>query len=243
MNASSQIPTKEAPLLPPEPWYSSEVAVRGVIAGGAQIVSLILRAVSRYTDLSITSDMIDAVTADILQAVAVLFTILAIIKRKNSEIQPLTLTAGGAAAKAHTAQLNPVTMEKRQAGRVQALFVAVLLGLAVVSVSMSACQMIGVPTPKTFNERLASGYSSVTVVRTSAATLLNGRVITSSDAENIQKQADTAREALDIARGLTGIDAENKLDSALLILQAAQAYLCKKNPNDPNCSALSAAGV
>jgi hypothetical protein len=242
MNASTTTPTKEAPLLPPEPWYTSHLQWSLVLAAASQIVSVLLRIIGRYTDVSITTDDVDALFADLTQLAAVVLGIVAIVKRKNSEIQPLTLTAGGAASKAHTAQLNPVTMEKRQAGRAQALFIALLLGLAIVSVGMSACQTIGVPTPQTFSERLATGYSSVTAVRTSAATLLNGRVISSSDAENVQKQADTAREALDIARGLTGVDAQNKLDSALLILQAAQAYLCKKNPTDPNCAAL-AAGV
>jgi hypothetical protein len=100
---------------------------------------------------------------------------------------------------------------------------------------LSACASLGVPTPKSFNERLASGYSSVTTVRQSATILLNGRVIGSSDAENVQRQTDVAREALDVARTLPALDAENKLQSALLVLQAAQGYLCTKTPTDPNC--------
>ena len=107
--------------------------------------------------------------------------------------------------------------------------------LAIIALAVVGCASLGVPTPKTFNERLAAGYSSVTSVRTSATVLLNGRVISSADAENVQEQADVARDGLDVARGLTGINAEDKLTSALAVLQAARAYLCAKNPTDPNC--------
>lgn len=102
-------------------------------------------------------------------------------------------------------------------------------------VILAACASLGMPTPKTFNERLAAGYVSVTGVRTSALTLLNGGVIRSDDAQNVQKQADVAREGLDVARTLPSLEAESKLSATLLVLQAAQSYLCSKSPNDPNC--------
>jgi hypothetical protein len=102
---------------------------------------------------------------------------------------------------------------------------------------LAGCAALGVPTPKSFSERLASGYVTVASIRTSAATLLNGSVITSSDAENIQKQADVGREGLDVARTLPTVDAENKLQATLTLLNAAKGYLCAKNPTDPNCGA------
>jgi hypothetical protein len=111
----------------------------------------------------------------------------------------------------------------------------VALCAAVIVIGLSACAAFGVPAPKSYSERLAAGYTSVTSIRLSAATMLNGRVISSADAENLQKQADVAREGLDVARTLTGADAENKLQATLLVLQVAQAYLCAKNPADPNC--------
>lgn len=101
---------------------------------------------------------------------------------------------------------------------------------------LGGCASLGIPTPQTFSERLAAGYVSAKSIRTSATVLLNGSVITSGDAENLQKQADVAREGLDIARTLPSLDAENKLQATLLALQAAQSYLCGKNPNDPNCA-------
>lgn len=84
------------PVLPAEPWYRSEVQVRAVIAIGAQLISIILRMVGRYTELSITSDMIDAIVADLTQGVAVVFGLLAVTKRGNAQVAPLTLTAGRA---------------------------------------------------------------------------------------------------------------------------------------------------
>lgn len=83
-------------VLPAEPWYRSEVQVRAVIAIVAQFVSIILRMVGRYTEVSITSDMVDAIFADITQGVAVVFGLLAVTKRGNTQVAPLTLTAGRA---------------------------------------------------------------------------------------------------------------------------------------------------
>lgn len=84
------------PVLPAEPWYRSEVQVRAVIAMAAQLVSIVLRIVGRYTEVSITSDMIDMVVADVTQGVAVVFAFLAITKRSNTSVAPLTLTASRA---------------------------------------------------------------------------------------------------------------------------------------------------
>lgn len=92
----------EQSLLPPEPWYRSEVQVRAVIALGAQLVSILLRAVGRYTELQFSSEQLDLIMADITQGVAIWFGVLAVIKRQTSTVQPLTLTAGSAAAKAAT---------------------------------------------------------------------------------------------------------------------------------------------
>lgn len=108
--------TSAAPLLPPEPWYRSEVQVRAVIALGAQLISILLRIVGRYTELQVTTEMVDAVVADVTQGVAVLFAYLAISKRKDSTIQPLTLTAASAEKKADTAQLDPATMALKVSG-------------------------------------------------------------------------------------------------------------------------------
>lgn len=90
---------EQQPLIPAQPWYTSEVQVRAVIALGAQLVSIALRMVGRYTELSITTEMIDAIVADISQGVAILFGLLAVMKRQASPVSPLTLTAAGAEKK------------------------------------------------------------------------------------------------------------------------------------------------
>lgn len=96
------------PLLPAEPWYHSEVQVRAVIALLAQLVSVVLRIVSKYTEVSVTTEMIDAIVADVTQGIAILFGMLAIVKRQSSAVAPLTLTAAGAEKKTAT---NPPMLE------------------------------------------------------------------------------------------------------------------------------------
>lgn len=96
----------EQPVLPAEPWYKSEVQVRAVIAIAAQLISILLRMVGRYTDVSITSEMVDAVVADVSQGVAVVFGLLAITKRSGAAVAPLTLTRD--AAQVRNAQNPPL---------------------------------------------------------------------------------------------------------------------------------------
>jgi hypothetical protein len=102
-------------------------------------------------------------------------------------------------------------------------------------IMLVGCAALGVPQLKSFGDRLAAGYTTVTGARQFNTTLLNGQRISSSDAENVQKQLDAAREGLDVASTLTGLDAENKLQSTLAIANAALGYLCQKNPADANC--------
>ena len=84
------------PIIPAAPWYTSEVQVRAVIAALAQLVSIALRIVGKYTELSITTDMVDAIVADVTQGVAVVFGVLAVTKRQTSAVAPLTMTRKGA---------------------------------------------------------------------------------------------------------------------------------------------------
>lgn len=102
---------------------------------------------------------------------------------------------------------------------------------ALLLVSLSACSVLGIATPQTFNERLAAGYTTVTGVRQSAGTLLTADKITADDAQNVQKQADTARTGLDLAAQIHVTDpnaGSDKLDSVVVGLTALQAYLQSK---------------
>lgn len=96
---------------------------------------------------------------------------------------------------------------------------------------LTACSVLGVTTPQTFNERLAAGYTTVTGIRNTAGTLLVSGKITVSDAENVQQQADNARTGLDLARQIYSDDAPAgtaKLDSVVVALTALEAYLRTK---------------
>lgn len=114
---------------------------------------------------------------------------------------------------------------------VTAAYVALLM--------VAGCAVFGVPPLTSFGDRLAAGYTTVTGARQFNTTLLNGHVTSSADAENVQKQLDAAREGLDVASTLTGLDAENKLQSTMAIANAALGYLCKKSPADANCQTRS----
>lgn len=112
-------------------------------------------------------------------------------------------------------------------GAVTALYFVFLL--------LSGCASLGVPPLQSFGDRLAAGYVTIKGARQFNTTLVNGHQIGSADGENIQKQLDTAREGLDVASTMTGIDADNKLQTTLQIANAALGYLCAKNPADANC--------
>lgn len=90
-------------------------------------------------------------------------------------------------------------------------------------VALSACA-----TFKTFNEKVALGYTTVTQVRDTTKTLLESDHISVNDAQNVQKQADNVREGIDIAREMKANDtpgADNKLQSVSVALKALKKYL------------------
>lgn len=89
----------------------------------------------------------------------------------------------------------------------------------------------GIPTPETYNEKLAAGYQSVTAVRDAALGLLAAKRLTADDAQNVQQQADHARAALDISRKMRATDpaaSDAKLQAAIVGLTALQAYLASR---------------
>jgi hypothetical protein len=93
---------------------------------------------------------------------------------------------------------------------------------------LTACATLGIDAPKTFNERLAAGYTTVTGVRNTAATLLTSNKLSADDAQNVQSQADNARTGLDLARQIHATNppaADARLDAVVTGLTALQAYL------------------
>ena len=103
--------------------------------------------------------------------------------------------------------------------------------LLTISVMLSSCAALGVPTATTFNERLAVGYGTVTQVRQSATTLLNAKKLTAEDGTNVLSATDSARAGLDVARTLSKTDmgaADSKLTAVRTVLTALQAYLVSR---------------
>jgi len=102
---------------------------------------------------------------------------------------------------------------------------------ALVAAIVVGCAALGAPTPDTFNQKLAVGVASVTEARNTATTLLQAGKISVADAQNIQAQADVAREGLNVARGMSATDlttANTRLEVASAALRALQAYLVTK---------------
>lgn len=85
-----------SPLIPHEAWYTSAVQVNAVIAAVAQVASITLRIVGRFTD-AVPAESIELIVADLTQMLAIVFGVIAIIKRQTSQLAPLTLTAKRAA--------------------------------------------------------------------------------------------------------------------------------------------------
>lgn len=95
----------------------------------------------------------------------------------------------------------------------------------------TGCTQLGLPTPQTFNEKLAVGYSTVTAIRNTATTLLVAKKLSVEDAQNVQTQSDNLRSGLDIANKVHALDAaagNDKLAAVQTALVALQAYLASK---------------
>lgn len=98
-------------------------------------------------------------------------------------------------------------------------------------VVVTGCAALGLVTPESFREKLATGFATVEAVNTSTLALLKAKKISPDDAENINKQSDNANEALKIARVVSDTDqaaANAKLTATITALSALQAYLATK---------------
>jgi len=107
-----------------------------------------------------------------------------------------------------------------------------LKGMYVLLLFATGCASLGLPTPTTYNERLAAAYGTITTVRAETLTLLVATKITPDDAQNVQNQADTIRSALDVSHTLfkTGdtTGANTKLTTTITMLSTLQQYLAAK---------------
>lgn len=96
---------------------------------------------------------------------------------------------------------------------------------------LTACASLGLPVAKTFNERVAVAYGTVTSVRQTTSTLLVAKKINADEAQKVQTQANSARDAIDLAvtvNATNPTDADTRLTAAISILSALQTYLESK---------------
>lgn len=119
---------------------------------------------------------------------------------------------------------------------VRRMTVAVWLAAALVlaGAMLTACESVGLPTPTSWNERVATALGTVTEVRNQAATLLMAQVISVDDAENVLRQTDAAAAAIAVARQMQATDptgANQKLLATTTVLRALQQYLLAKQQN------------
>lgn len=189
--------------------------IRGLLVALGSLLALVA------TKLGFTFD--DAFYAQLVDAVLMLLiagsTLYAAWMRARKANPPIT-----GAAIAATQEREIQEKLEREGGFAR---VGLLAGVAVLGL-LGACAFLGVPTAKSFNERLAVGYSTVTTVRQTATTLVQDDVISPNDAANVQQQADNARAGLDIASTLKGVDleaADARLLASLQILHALEDYL------------------
>lgn len=229
------------------PWYQSAIVRQ-------QIVMILVGLVGVF---KISTDVdIDATVTAVLAGIAAVVPVFTLVARLIKANPPLTDTAAAnevrvqeelVAAKATEVPAGP----SNEAGFVRASMLALLFTFGVVAtvVITPGCAAIGVPQPKTFDQKLAYGYASVASTRDAATVYFRGELASAAalpdaeqrrvkeaaikkDAINVQEQADNARDALDIARSMKDLDmqsADARLASALQILVALQQYL-EKNP-------------
>lgn len=104
-------------------------------------------------------------------------------------------------------------------------FIASWLVLAAL---LTACTLMGQPTPDSFNQKLEGAYRTAETIVRSNSILLNAHKISSADAENVAKEVDAGKQGLDIARDIHTTDPQAgsaRLTATLAGLHALEAYL------------------
>lgn len=94
---------------------------------------------------------------------------------------------------------------------------------------LAGCAQLGLQPAKSFDDRVAYGYSTVTSVRNSTANALNAGLIKVEDAKQVQALADQARAGLDASRGAWVVGdtktALGRLELANAVLTNLAVYL------------------
>jgi hypothetical protein len=118
------------------------------------------------------------------------------------------------------------------------LFLLALMSLVVGMVG--ACAAMGGIAPETYGERLAYAKITVTGARQLGGQLLDARKISADDAQQIQNQADLARDSIKVVEGMRATDptaADIRLQGIVAGLRGLAIYLNSKAP--PGATPLS----
>ncbi len=103
--------------------------------------------------------------------------------------------------------------------------------MLVLALTLSACASLGVPSPDTFNKRVAVAQTTVQTVAESATAAYTAGKLSETDRTNVVTTGRSTLAAIDVARNMHATNptgAENKLASALAILVALQTYLASQ---------------
>lgn len=199
-----------------KPWYQSTILQQQIV----QIVTALLTilGLSEVIDVETSTQLIFGGIAGV---VAVVTAVTRIFKSHKPIVESVA------------------RKEEMQRSTVKSHWlISVVVGILAV-LTLQSCSTLGVPSPQTFNEKLAVGYTTVTSLRNLQANLLESQITEAAgdetalegaraDAQNIQDQLDKAREALDIASDMASYDftsAEDRLESAIVVLGAIRTYL------------------
>lgn len=91
--------------------------------------------------------------------------------------------------------------------------------------------------PQSFSERVAAAYTGIALTNDTATILVNAGAVSKAHGRDVLERTREARELTDIASSL---HSEDRLGTALELLQAAKEYLCRDRENEPNCQYLLA---
>lgn len=105
-----------------------------------------------------------------------------------------------------------------------------LASLALVAL-LIGCAQLGASAPRTFNEKLLAGYTTVEAVANSASHLRAAGKLSDADRDNVVSTARTAIAGIDVAAQIGKTDpvaGQAKLTATIAVLTALQAYLATK---------------
>lgn len=100
---------------------------------------------------------------------------------------------------------------------------------------LAAC--VTPPQQRSFDDHVAAIRTALTLTNDTATVLVNGGHISKQRGREVLERTVPIREAVDVAGGL------EDLSDATDLLRAAQDYLCKDIPENPNCALLMQQGA